>query len=141
MKSVLICDDESRIRLLYKVIFEEQGWTVYTAKNGLEGLKLAMQHSKTLDLIVSDQNMNGTYGTQLYRDCIKHNISADFYLMSGDCRPVDYSGNFVMKPFQCNEKMMELAKEYQVKHKPCKKRSREIIKYNNEQSRITRGKR
>lgn len=130
-KNVLICDDESIIRNVYKAIFEEQGWNVNLARNANEGLNKAIQMGESLDIIVSDQNMNGTKGTQLYRDLKKHGLKPYFLLISGESRPIDYSGNFAMKPINANEQIMFLAKNYQVSRGTCPKRSRERIKNNN----------
>ena len=55
MKKILIIDDEQDLLNASKIYLEQAGYQVFTAENGIEGLKLA--HSKQPDLILLDINM------------------------------------------------------------------------------------
>ena len=51
-KKILIVDDEDHIRELLKFNLEKNGYVVYMANDGLNGLKLARE--KQVDLILLD---------------------------------------------------------------------------------------
>jgi CheY-like chemotaxis protein len=49
--SLLICEDEPLIQSVYKKYLEKQGYTVLTANNGKEGLKMAKTNHPDLILL------------------------------------------------------------------------------------------
>jgi len=53
--SILIVDDDSELRVLYRAILEREGYLVDEAPNGAEALKYLMSH--TPDVIVMDMLM------------------------------------------------------------------------------------
>lgn len=53
--SVLIVDDDSELRILYRTILEREGFQVDEAPNGADALKFLMNH--TPDVIVMDMLM------------------------------------------------------------------------------------
>ncbi len=53
--SILIVDDDSELRILYRAILEREGYLVDEAPNGAEALKYLMSH--TPDVIVMDMLM------------------------------------------------------------------------------------
>jgi two-component system cell cycle sensor histidine kinase/response regulator CckA len=53
--NILVVDDEPAFRMLLKDYLQDQGWTVYTAANGEEGLK-ELEKTK-IDFIISDVYM------------------------------------------------------------------------------------
>ena len=63
MKKLLFADDEESIRLLYKEEFEEEGYEVLLAADGLEALELFSLHAP--DLLVIDIKMPGMDGMEL----------------------------------------------------------------------------
>ncbi|MCX6170180.1 MAG: LytTR family DNA-binding domain-containing protein [Ignavibacteriales bacterium] len=63
MYKLLIIEDEEEILDTFKDVFEHDGNITYTASNGLEGLKLALEH--TPDLILCDITMPVLDGFQL----------------------------------------------------------------------------
>ncbi|MGI9027490.1 MAG: response regulator transcription factor [Candidatus Saccharimonadales bacterium] len=50
-KSVLIVEDEKVLRDVYELIITSLGCTVYTAKNGIEGLKQLKKHKPDIMLL------------------------------------------------------------------------------------------
>ncbi|GAB6094527.1 response regulator [Desulfatiferula olefinivorans] len=52
MHSILVIDDEDSSCRLFRVILEKAGYTVYTASNGREGLKVLAEHDP--DLVITD---------------------------------------------------------------------------------------
>lgn len=58
--SVLVVDDEIRIRNLLKLFFQQEGWTVVEASDGREAVKAVQQHA--FDVVILDlmmPNMDG----------------------------------------------------------------------------------
>jgi two-component system, chemotaxis family, chemotaxis protein CheY len=55
MKTLLVVDDSATLRKLYSLVFEEQGYNVITAANGIEGLKMVRE--KKPDAIITDIDM------------------------------------------------------------------------------------
>jgi CheY-like chemotaxis protein len=54
-QSILIVDDDSELRLIYRAILEREGYTVYESSNGAEALQFLM--NRTPDVIVMDMLM------------------------------------------------------------------------------------
>ena len=52
MKKILIVDDEEIISDMYKIKFKKEGYEVFTARNGTQGLILA--HQEKPDIILTD---------------------------------------------------------------------------------------
>lgn len=69
--TVLVVEDNKDIRTFIKILLSNL-YTIYTAKNGIEGLKIAK--TKTIDFIISDVNMPEMDGYEFCRQ-IKNNIN------------------------------------------------------------------
>jgi two-component system cell cycle response regulator len=65
MKNILIIDDEPVIRELLKTILEKSGYSVKTAVNGQDGIKIIEQDE--LDLILLDLNLPDSKGLDTVR--------------------------------------------------------------------------
>jgi DNA-binding response OmpR family regulator len=65
MKKILVIDDEENIRELYKEEFEEMGYTVMTADDGIQALA-AMDTTK-FDLVTLDMRMEEMDGIETLR--------------------------------------------------------------------------
>lgn len=63
MEKILIIEDEQTLSNNLKILLTENGYKVYQAVNGLEGIK--MVHEKNPDLIISDIMMPGIDGYQV----------------------------------------------------------------------------
>jgi two-component system chemotaxis response regulator CheY len=66
MKSILVIDDASTVRLYHRSILEEAGFLVDEAINGIEGLEKAL--GKRYDLFVVDVNMPKMDGYTFLRE-------------------------------------------------------------------------
>jgi two-component system chemotaxis response regulator CheY len=69
MKSILIIDDASTVRLYHRSLLEEAGFAVDEAINGIEGIEKAL--SKSYDLFVVDVNMPKMDGYTFLREIRK----------------------------------------------------------------------
>ncbi len=69
MKSILIIDDASTVRLYHRSLLEEAGFSVDEAINGIEGVEKAL--TKTYDLFVVDVNMPKMDGYAFLREVRK----------------------------------------------------------------------
>lgn len=63
-KKILIIDDDPDITSYLKDIFDEAGYTTFTAKDGVEGLQLAQVNRP--DAITLDMDMPNRGGTLFY---------------------------------------------------------------------------
>jgi CheY-like chemotaxis protein len=61
---ILVVDDELLVRRLLKLVLEQQGFTVWLAGNGHEGLRLFQQHQSDVALVLLDVRMPGLDGPQ-----------------------------------------------------------------------------
>ncbi len=64
-KRILVADDEPNILQSIRLVLEEEGYQVLTAKDGEEALRLAL--SETPDLIILDIKMPKISGQEVYR--------------------------------------------------------------------------
>ncbi len=65
MATILVVDDDRALLLIMQLTLERAGFTVMTAENGDQALKLA--HQGHLDLIILDDMMPGISGGQTCR--------------------------------------------------------------------------
>lgn len=73
--SILIVDDEPRIRLALEYNLQQDGYEVYTAENGLEGLEKAAE--KKPGLILLDWMMPVLDGMEVLRNLKRDKETAD----------------------------------------------------------------
>jgi DNA-binding response OmpR family regulator len=64
-KRILLVDDEESIQLLYREEFEDEGFTVDSAYNGIDAL--AKFQKDPPDLVILDINMPGMNGIEVLR--------------------------------------------------------------------------
>jgi DNA-binding response OmpR family regulator len=64
-KRILLVDDEESIQLLYREEFEDEGYMVDSARNGVEAL--AKFRENPPDLVLLDINMPGMNGIEVLR--------------------------------------------------------------------------
>jgi DNA-binding response OmpR family regulator len=55
--TILIVDDDPAIRQMLDLIFEQEGFTVFTASNGRKALHLPMLRAGQIDVVITDVMM------------------------------------------------------------------------------------
>lgn len=105
--TILVIDDEFNIRSMLKEVLEMNGYYVYTAANGREGLDIFKNHASQIDLIILDMVMPVMDGKQAFREIQKFKKNQKVIIISGyakkdDLREILDKGAlaFMSKPFQ-----------------------------------------
>lgn len=81
-KSVILCVDDEEVPLkLRRLVLEKAGYDVVTACSAAQALEIA--DSCHIDLVLSDQIMPGSMGTELARQLKAFLPSVPFILLSG----------------------------------------------------------
>jgi CheY-like chemotaxis protein len=104
-KKILIVDDESSIRELFRSAFSDPVHEVHLAENGEEALIILKQHN--IDLIFLDLKLFGMNGIELCRRIRKDKPITIIYAITGwaglfeveECREAGFD-DFFTKPFQ-----------------------------------------
>ena len=68
---VIVVDDEEFIRDLYRSVFESRGFTVFSAPNGEEAVKLLRTMKFKTDAVIMDHRMPGKDGIETTREMLK----------------------------------------------------------------------
>ncbi len=84
MAHILIIDDESKVRLLLRKMFESRGYTVSEAADGNEGIALYRQ--KPADLIITDLIMPEKEGIETIIELKREYSDIKIIAMSGGGR-------------------------------------------------------
>ncbi len=117
-RTILIVEDESQNRKLFRDVLQYRGYTVYEAINGQEGVALAEQHLP--DLVLMDIQMPVMDGLSATRILKQNKITQDIMVvaltanaMPGDKEEILAAGchDYISKPFRLQE-FLEKIKEY-----------------------------
>ncbi|MFQ5584219.1 MAG: response regulator, partial [Calditrichia bacterium] len=122
--TILVVDDEFNIRSMLKEVFEMNGFSVYTAANGEEGVGIFREHTDEIDLIILDMVMPVMDGKRAFLEIQKIKKGQKIIIISGyaqrdDLQEILNKGAlaFMSKPFQIdaivekvNECLVEIEK-------------------------------
>jgi two-component system cell cycle sensor histidine kinase/response regulator CckA len=104
-ETVLVVEDEPRVRRLAVLGLRARGYTVHEAADGAEAIRVVRRVGDTIDLIVSDVMMPGMSGLELVRELESVAPRARALLMSGHADPAyldegsDLRQAFLPKPY------------------------------------------
>jgi PAS domain S-box-containing protein len=104
-ETVLLVEDEEIVRALARRVLSAHGYTVLEAGDGLEGLRLGLEHDGHIDLLLSDVVMPGMGGPELARRVLASRPALPRLFMSGYTDDVQTDGDlgegswFIAKPF------------------------------------------
>ncbi|MBC8192767.1 MAG: response regulator [Candidatus Marinimicrobia bacterium] len=79
--SVLVMDDDESIRDLLIFALEDEGYEVFSAKDGIAGMALFKQHA--IDLVITDIIMPGKEGIEIVREIKQYHPETRLIVMSG----------------------------------------------------------
>ena len=82
-ENILIVEDEDQVRDLAKEILEEMGYSVMTAADGAEGVRICQVFPSRFDLVIADVVMPMISGTELAQKVSKLQPQAKILYMSG----------------------------------------------------------
>jgi len=80
---VLLIDDEELIREIVKMLAEDEGWSLLTAKDGIEGVEIFEEHKDEVDLVFIDFSMPKKTGYETYLDIREKNSGVKVVFISG----------------------------------------------------------
>ena len=109
-KKILIVDDEDHIRELLKFNLKKNGYIVYMANDGLNGLKLARE--KQVDLILLDLMLPGMDGFEVCKEIRRDNIISNvpIIMLTAKSEEIDKilglelgADDYITKPFSIRE--------------------------------------
>ncbi len=106
MAKILVIDDDPHCVALLKIAFEQAGHTVFSATDGMSGLKMACE--KFFDIIITDVLMPEKDGLELLLELKRH---------KPDAKVIAISGGGVLRAEDCL-KMAKLFGAQQVMEKP-----------------------
>jgi CheY-like chemotaxis protein len=99
-ETILVVDDNLDIRKLARMFLEHFGYTVVTAADGDEGLRIYEERQASIALVLSDVRMPNMNGLELAGRVLGMDSQLPVLLMSGD-PGCDYGGlECVVKPFR-----------------------------------------
>jgi EAL domain-containing protein (putative c-di-GMP-specific phosphodiesterase class I) len=109
---VLLVDDDPSILRATENVFKRQGWTVVTARDGLDARKQLQDGG--FDVVVSDVNMPGYGGLEFLRNVRERDLDVPVVLMTGtptvdsSIRAIEYGAfRYLVKPVP-NDTLVEI---------------------------------
>lgn len=82
-ETVLIVDDESHVLEVTQDMLEDMGYSVMTASSGKDAVRIYMENSQSIDLVILDMIMPGIGGGETFDYIRKINPDARIILSSG----------------------------------------------------------
>ncbi|MFH0908027.1 MAG: PAS domain-containing protein [bacterium] len=114
--TILVVDDEESVRNIAKIMLERHGFTVITALDGRDGVRVFSEHADRIDAVVLDMTMPHMGGEEAFAQIQKIKPGARVLLASGYTEQDTtnrFSGRglagFVHKPFQMAEFIQKVA--------------------------------
>jgi CheY-like chemotaxis protein len=109
-ESILIVDDEAALRLLLETTLSRKGYTISTARDGLEAIDLLGRQDKHFDVVLLDLNMPGATGIEVLKVLKATHPKAKVLVLTGHLTPearneFEQLGqkDFVRKPYTLDE--------------------------------------
>ncbi len=99
---ILIAEDNSSLRFVVKEILSAAGYTVSSARNGEEAVRIYLSNFEEIDAVVTDAHMPHLDGREVIREIRSINPNAKILLMSGSLGQ-DIPCLTLLKPFTREE--------------------------------------
>ncbi len=108
--TVLVVDDDETVRQVAQMMLEGQGFTVYTAEDGQDGIDVYREHSDEISLVILDMTMPRMDGEQAFQHLKELDPNVRVVLSSGYNEQETMShfngeglAGFIQKPYQMHE--------------------------------------
>lgn len=105
-ETILVADDDVEVLDLVKLILEQKGYEVLTARDGLEAVELYRVESRKIVLVLTDMGMPRLGGWEAFQQIRQINPAAKFIFASGYLDPKLRSEmleagakDFIQKPY------------------------------------------
>ena len=113
MKKILIVDDDPNIIDYLTTLFEDNGYSTFSARDVKEGLEMAKKEIP--DLITLDLEMPEEWGPRFYRKMSQEKVLKNIPVivisgLSGGDHAIGKAVAYLSKPFD-REKLLEIVKE------------------------------
>lgn len=109
-ETLLLVEDEQAVRRATGEFLRMLGYHVLEAKDGLDALTVAKQHSASIDLLVTDVVMPNLSGGELAKKLARERPETKFLFVSGyagktvlDHHVLDLETNFLQKPYSLKQ--------------------------------------
>lgn len=106
IETVLLVEDEERVRELVKEVLSKQGYTVLTAGNGEEGLAISQREPRRIDLLLTDVVMPRMSGRELAENLARARPPLKVLYMSG------YTDNAILQKGMLDPEMKFIQKPF-----------------------------
>jgi DNA-binding NtrC family response regulator len=115
-QTVLLVDDEQRLRTIVTMMIEDLGARVIQADSGERAVAIFAEQRASIDLVLLDLRMRGLTGTATFRELLKIEPQVKVVVSSG-VQPSDaflaelsaHGGSFIEKPFDVDRLATVLA--------------------------------
>jgi len=102
--TLLLIDDEEEIRMIGKEILEAEGFKVFVAGDGIEGINIYKEHKDEIDFVILDLNMPKMSGKETLAELLLINpevkvIIATGYITEQEREEIQGVAGFIEKPF------------------------------------------
>ena len=81
--TILLVDDDDRVREVVEAMLQQLGARVMTANNGVEGIALYKKHITKINLVIIDMNMPQMNGAQAIAKLKQINSECTFIAITG----------------------------------------------------------
>ncbi len=114
-ETILIIEDEEMLKELVKVFLVSKGYTVLTAKDGMQGVEMYQSHQKEIAVVLSDMGLPILSGQDVFRKIREINPEAKVIFASGFFDPQMRSEmykaglkEFIQKPYMQDEVLQKI---------------------------------
>lgn len=109
MQTLLVVDDDPHLRDALALLFEDAGYIVHVAANGMAALEVVARHA--LDLVVTDLHMPDLDGAGLIARLRREQPELLIVVVSAGIRVSPIAGvPFVAKPFDADHLLATVAR-------------------------------
>jgi CheY-like chemotaxis protein len=98
-ETILVVEDDFNICALVRMFLENAGYTVVTADDGEEGLRVYKKHQPSIALLLTDVMMPKMNGPDLADHVLQLDSHLPVLFMSGDAARINLHFGCLSKPF------------------------------------------